>query len=124
MITSTVPASIQLERALDLPEGLPESEALAELRRIADENAVRAARRLIDNLSPEETALVAQDLPLDVVYEDAELAVVNKAAGSGSAVTTSTARMDIQSQTSAPVEAKASLKGTVTVVDCGVKRYR
>jgi len=30
---------------------------------------------------PEETHLVAEDLPLDIVYEDDELAVVNKAAG-------------------------------------------
>jgi 23S rRNA pseudouridine1911/1915/1917 synthase len=30
---------------------------------------------------PEQTALVAQDLPLDIVYQDAHLAVVDKAAG-------------------------------------------
>ena len=40
LIDSTVPASIQLEQPLELPESLTESEALAELRRIANENQV------------------------------------------------------------------------------------
>ena len=40
LIDSTIPASIRLAKALDIDEGLTESEALAELRRIADENAV------------------------------------------------------------------------------------
>jgi glycine dehydrogenase len=40
LVDSTVPGSIRLERPLDLPESLTESEALAELRRIAGENQV------------------------------------------------------------------------------------
>jgi glycine dehydrogenase len=40
LVDSTVPGAIRLQGRLDLPEALSESEALGELRRIADENQV------------------------------------------------------------------------------------
>jgi len=59
-----------------------------EVRRLDEEadhrksDAVEAGWRFgVTVPEPEETHLVAEDLPLDVVHEDEELAIVNKAAG-------------------------------------------